>query len=621
MIGERAMVRSAFAAIVFSGSIAAVHAQQSSSAFSGSVSLGVRSVELAGTEQKYREDVNLDDGLRVFDVRFDYRPDVGDSPVDDVTFSATSLGGDPYESIHLGVRKFGAYNLKLDRRRSDYFYEDTILPAVLASVSGSTGGDFHHFNFERVRDAASLELDLSPATRLSIGLERQTRIGESTTSLDIQRDEFELERPLDETLERIRLGVAHDWHRITLVFEEEFSDFENTSELFLPGASPGLNTTTNPAELQYFFLDQSYDYDGRSHLLRVIADPSDRIDVALLWRREAIDLDMQAAERALGTTFSGTPFSTDLSGPADVERDIETVGVDFGISVGRRARIIAGTRSSTMDQVGFSVIGPDQGIGDWSVDTDGLELGAEIALSEKVTVTAGLSSESRDVAFSQLLNGTGTSETKATDRDGYFLRVRYNQGGLRLQASIDDNSIDDPYSLAAPTDSRRYNLTARYAWQNGVAVQGGRRKTDVGNDVSGWLSDTTQTDLRLSYRRDRLELSAGASTTDIAREIDQLVTGGSIQLLFPIAYGSAIRFRDVWARWAATDRIGVGGSFGSYDNRGSYPLERDDHRIFVDFALTGDYSIVAAYRDVDYSEDLFDSYDADILELAFRVDW
>jgi hypothetical protein len=159
------------------------------------------------------------------------------------------IGGDPFETIHFGLRKYGAYNLKLDRRRSEYFYADTILPAALASVTGSTGGDFHHFDFARVRDTAALDIQLSPATRLSLGLERQTRTGDSTTSLDIERDEFELHRPLDETLDAFTFGVQHAWQRVTLIVEEQLRDFENSSELFLPGASPGQNTT-DPAQLR-----------------------------------------------------------------------------------------------------------------------------------------------------------------------------------------------------------------------------------------------------------------------------------------------------------------------------------------------------------------------------------
>ena len=162
-------------ALAFALTIAPAVAQQapvsapSTPALTGSTSLGVRSVDLTGTEAKYREDVNLDDGVRLFGVHLSYVPRVGEAPVDRIDLDADNLGGDPFESIHLGVRKYGAYNLKLDRRRSAYFYDDTILPAALASVSGSTGGDFHTFDFERIRSTAALDIDVTPATKCRSG--------------------------------------------------------------------------------------------------------------------------------------------------------------------------------------------------------------------------------------------------------------------------------------------------------------------------------------------------------------------------------------------------------------------------------------------------------------------
>ena len=50
-------------------------------------------------------------------------------------------------------------------------------------------------------------------------------------------------------------------------------------------------------------------------------------------------------------------------------------------------------------------------------------------------------------------------------------------------------------------------------------------------------------------------------------------------------------------------------------------LERDDHSVFVEFAMTSDYTLEVMYRDLDFVEDAFDAYDARILELAIRLSW
>jgi len=596
--------------------------QSSPAPLTGSVSLGTRSVDVAGSPTKYREDINLDDGVRLFDIHVNYRPTEDDAPLDDLTFSASGLGGDPFESIHFSARKYGAYQLKLDRRRSDYFYEDTILPLALASVEGSTGGDFHHFNFERVRDSVSLKMELTPATSLSFGLDRQTRTGESTTSLDIQRDEFELDKPLDESLESLRFGIEHAWQRVTLIFEEEIRSFENVSELFLPGASPGQDAITNPAELQYFFLDQSYNFDSRSHLLRVVTKPTDRIDLNAMWRREDLDLDTFASEQSLGTTFTDTPFSTDVSGPGRIGRDTESFAIDFGFAVGERTRLIAAHRSNTLDQSGRLLFGTEDGRGAWDIDTDSFEVGAEVALGVRTVLTAGWSTENRDADFDRLAAGLATAEAHTTERGGYFARLQHTtERGLKVSASIEDNRIDDPYALAVPSDSRRYRLALRYAFDNGIGIQGSHRRTDVSNDVSGWISDTEQTDLRLSYARSGTQISAGLSQIDVAREISQLVVGGTRQVLFPIAYAADSMLYDLSIRHAVSERVTLGGSLRTYENRGSRALDRDDDRLYAEIGLTDDYELVVSYRDISYSEDLFDAYEAEVLEFGLRLVW
>jgi len=264
------LLRTAIAAATAAATLTATAQNSATSPLTGTVELGTRTVDLAGSATKYREDIDLDDGLRVFNVALEYRASDAAAPVDVVNFSANQLGGDPYETMALTARKYGAYRLKLDRRRSNYFYADTILPVALASVSGSTAGDLHHFDFERVRDSATLDIDVAPATRLRLGLERQTRSGDSSTTLDIQRDEFELEKPFDESLEQLSIGIEHDFERVTVIFEEVIGTYEHASEVFLAGASPGLSLS-NPAELQFFSLNQAFDYDSRSHMLRAVA--------------------------------------------------------------------------------------------------------------------------------------------------------------------------------------------------------------------------------------------------------------------------------------------------------------------------------------------------------------
>jgi hypothetical protein len=146
------------------------YAQEDGASFQGRFVLGFRSVDVNGADRKYREDINLDDGPRLsqFDVLFEPESDEVRALVDRVRLDIDDLGGDPFESLRLSFVKHGRYSLDYSRIESDYFYEDLLFPVEVQSVRNARTGDFHHFEFTRVRDKAKLGLDLSPRALLTL---------------------------------------------------------------------------------------------------------------------------------------------------------------------------------------------------------------------------------------------------------------------------------------------------------------------------------------------------------------------------------------------------------------------------------------------------------------------
>lgn len=194
-------------------------------------------------------------------------------------------------------------------------------------------------------------------------------------------------------------------------------------------------------------------------------------------------------------------------------------------------------------------------------------------------------------------------------------------GGLELNVSVEDDSIDDPFTLASPTASRRYKVGARRRWTSGLSFSGNYRRTDIDNERSNWLADTAQADARLVYQRPRLQLSAGYTRIDLARSVEQSVTAGTRLTVFMIDYAAESTFSDASARWQLNERVAIGGELRSYGNHGSFALARDDYRAFIDVRAGSDYLVQIAYRDVDYVEDAYDAYEAGILEVAFGLSW
>ena len=65
----------------------------------------------------------------------------------------------------------------------------------------------------------------------------------------------------------------------------------------------------------------------------------------------------------------------------------------------------------------------------------------------------------------------------------------------------------------------------------------------------------------------------------------------------------------------------VGGRFYRYENDGSFALNLDDQRLFVDVGLTDTYLLHFGLRHIDHREDRFDDYDADLVELSLSMRW
>ncbi|MDX1631524.1 MAG: hypothetical protein R3234_06665 [Thermoanaerobaculia bacterium] len=217
------------------------------------------------------------------------------------------------------------------------------------------------------------------------------------------------------------------------------------------------------------------------------------------------------------------------------------------------------------------------------------------------------------------------AEELETDSDGYFASVRWKTDyGLELRGKVDVNSIDDPFALSSPTDRARYRVQARYRWETGLFLSGSYQLREFENDDSGWDAETTKAVARLGYRQGDLDVSFGYSLYEAERSIQQLVTStGPRTDLFDIFYESDADFLDGRIRWKAHERVTLGGMFRTYENSGSFALEHQDFRGFVEVGFLEDYVTGLAYRTVDYDEASFDvdDYDADIVELSIGYRW
>jgi hypothetical protein len=596
-------------------------ADEQTGEFSGQFRLGFRAVDVSGAEHKYMEDYNYQDGPRLFDFALRFVPEQGArSMADEVTVDVTNFGGDPFETFRLGVRKFGHYNFSFNRTKDTYFYQDIILPPDLASETVDSGGDFHAFNFDRVRDTAKLAIDLSQAAKINFGFERFTKIGTSTTTLDLQRDEFVLDKPIDESLNEYMGGFQYAWSKATLVLEERVRDYKNSVEIFLPGFSEGFNET-NASELDLYRLDQPYDYTSYNHTVRLMAHPNSKFRISLAGSLQSLSLDVKADETLLGTSPQGQPVSLANSGNGSIDSDSKLADLDLSYMINDRWAVIASAWYRNLDEKGGFTFGGALNRGKWQIDTTGAKAGLQVNVSSKVVIAGGVTSESRDVKFGGAEDAPLELEKESTDYTGFFATFAWTPSkAFNLTAEAEDNSYDQPFTLASPTDHKRYRVRGRYQLTNGVSFTGTYLAHRFDNNDSGWNADRDQYDVRVAYERKGLSCSLGYANVDVKQSIDQLVSTGT---LFPIFYKIDSDFIDGHLRWQATGRVAIGGDAYLYDNSGSFGLSRDDIGGWVELGFLENYMVRLGYRSISYSEDAFsfDDYDADIAEFSIGYRW
>lgn len=611
--------------VTFTTANAIAAAGEEGANFTGHVAVGYRDVDTSGDKTKYQQHINLENGARLFDLGLLYeeRPAEQRSALmpERIEVNAYGLGGEPFRSVGIDARRYGVYRLRYQHSSSDYFYEDLLLRPEDVSAVNVTGGDYHHFDFERERDTLDFEIDLSERATFDLGFSRHRKQGDSTTVLDIEREEFELDKPIDEELSSWDLGFRYAWDKVTLTLTERWHDYDNDSAAFLPEFSPG-SSAGAPTQLDYYFLDQPYGFKSREHGVGLRVRPTQRWDLQFNALAGDLDLDLSARERGQGRGFTGAPLMRDFTGAGSIDRDTRLYDFEATFALNDQIQLSASMRRNELDQQGDLAFGAITGSSEWRIETTGYELGVDFAVTNTLTVGGGWSGEQRVTDYRQQQTGRSALDRVETDRNGFFAHLAYQPNrNAEVTFSVEDNSIDDPFTLASATDSLRYRVRAQLRWDNGFSFSASHHRTDYENNNTDWQSVTTQTDLRVSWTAGPVTLSGGAGFVDLKRNIDQLVVGGFRRDLFLLEYEADADFLDGNIRWRASERIDLSVSYRDYSNDGSFPVDRSDFRAVIAVDLTQHYGLQIRYRNADFTEDQLESFETDLWEIALDIRW
>lgn len=619
-------------ALVFSQALV-LQAQDKEKTFYGNFMFGYRTVDTSGASDKYKEHINLDKGVRLFNFNLTYiATDDLKKLFDRFTLNVNNFGGDPFETFHLSLQKFGRYKFQYDRKKSEYFYNDL-------QTIGSVRYDAHSLDFSRISDSGLFNLTLSNNFSVYINFDHSAKSGTSAATFDINGIEFLMDKPLSEKFTETTVGLDLHVNRYSLVFEEKFQDYKNANSLFLPGYTDGGLAADYPSSLSAFRLNQPYDFKTNVTSFRFNARPFDGLLIRGTAQLSDQDTHLTYSEEAIGTDSLNRDFTTAAAGKGEFNRKIQLYDFDATYLIFNRMAIVGAVRYNTFKQNGSLTTDGDREAADFGFNTLGIEAGLQYEFTSKFVLTAGYRNEQRKLENLE----TVTYEEK-TVKNGLFGNLKWDLKNLKMTLDYQHGNYNDPFTLISPTLFDRLRATARYQLKS-FSVSASYLMTKTKNDIPGgvnfriiysedgygdlWKASNNQFNLRLGYNAAKITASVGYSYIDFKSETDRLIafnpywTGPAGTFLWSINYEGKSTLLDASFSYALDKGWTIGAFVNSYTNSGFWPIDRTTLKAYIEYTLASGYVTQISYRYVNFKEkdSGFNDYKASILEFSFGYRW
>ena len=229
----------------------------------GSVTTGYRFADVSGYRPNYQEMFDLNSGFRLLDFSLFGKAKDENRFADDYSLTLSGLGGDPYASAQLTVRKNNLYDLRVSFRQSYYYWNMNDLAGLPNGLDGATS----NHNWATVRKMGSVNLLVHATNNLRFSFEyyRNTRDGvtETTQSLDYfgssstwgsfaRANPYLIVAPLSEATDRVTGGIDYTKNGWALHYRlgyQTFTDAINGSNPNSPERSINIDDPTTAAEL------------------------------------------------------------------------------------------------------------------------------------------------------------------------------------------------------------------------------------------------------------------------------------------------------------------------------------------------------------------------------------
>ncbi len=595
-------------------------ASPTASSWRGYFLFGYRFVETSGASYKYREDVNLERGARLFNLSFQYLPEENSSNwFDSFSLSLQNYGGDPFETLTFSIGKSGRYDFQYERKKASYFYHD-----LYSTAEGVY--DHHTFDFDRRTDTGKLRLFLTRQLNLNFSYERFTRQGKATPTLDINRVEFEFHQPYEEDSKKATINLTFNTRPFSLVLEESIQDYDFNNSFYLPGYADGGPAARYPSSLSYFSLNQPLDLRSYTHGLKFNIRPFSSLLISGSTQFITWDMNLNYEEVAQGTDYLGWLFSYKYQGEGKLNRDLNLYDFSLSWLLSKRIALMGSFYYHQLKQDGSMSLPETKEEVNFGYDNFGATAGLKIAFGSRLNLTFGLRQESR--RLKELETATYEKETR---QSGFFGNVHFEPSRkFRLTLDYQRAEAEEPFTLISSTMTNRFRLHTQLRWTS-LQITGSylvfRSESKV--FVEEWQADRDQARLNFTYKRGSFQFSGGMTLIDIKKTAERTVayppfwTGPAGSFPWPIQFSGKSRLYDLGFDFQLSSNWLVKGSVERYTNRGFWPLDRTLLKAAIEYSLPHGYILKASYKFWDHGEKLAgaNNFQASIFELSFGARW
>lgn len=547
---------------------------------------GYRSVDVDGSESKYREDYNLRSGVRLFLFDVDgVAHDTTTAPLDRFHLVVSTPGDEPTSTFHLSAADTDAWEVNANFVRSKYFYA---VPALFENpVPGDVRTDDLH-DFDQIRTNGSVDVRITrPNLPVVFAGYRLYRLeGDTVSTLAVPGgDTFSVRAPTDMRAHVGRIGTEFRTLGTDVYLVEEYRRVirDVGGHGPLPGEAGGLDPTDASTLGRYDAVGSEHT-DSPTTIVRLRRPVGDRLELtgSYLYSHSTLDSSWTTLERA--TSTGGAPVAKDglQTGSATLSAHVADLAATYRLT--DTARLHASYRyderaeSGNLDEQSLQAPFLAVGTGD-HLKLHRVTVDAEVEPRRDLVLRAGLRYALRDANLSS--GGVGPVSTTAL---GAIADVRYRpsskvDGFLRYETA----QIDDPYRSAGdpfgrpPVPGREVAFTLTNRGSAGLTVRpwswarlayrlvadsrenstfGGRRFA-VGNSAALTLTPIAGLTFTASYARRDVDNQADLLLAPRFVRVTSLQAGTEDVLISQLAYDFGLvgqRWTTGWnVNWASSD--------------------------------------------------------------------